>query len=205
VATLDDAAELVTATLGGRPWSPCLFTEPADVRRRLTRARRGTPPGRILGLYTGGTLAHEAALVLEPLVGAGAARLVDLGDDEFTRGRPHPMIDPEARALRVRQAGASADVGVLLLDLVLGRAVHPDPAAPLAAAIREARHAAADQGRGLIAVASVVGTERDPQDLRRQVATLEAADVEVLPSNAQAARFAALLARPDLESALLGS
>jgi FdrA protein len=203
VATLDDAAETVVATLRGGASPPRVFTDPADVRARLARTRARTP--RILGLYTGGTLAHEAGLVLEPLVGDAAYRLVDLGDDEFTRGRPHPMIDPEARAARVRQAGESADVGVLLLDLVLGRAVHPDPAAPLAAAVHDARRAAAAAGRTLPAIASVVGTDGDPQDLRRQIATLEGAGVEVLPSNAQAARLAALSIRPDLERSLLGA
>jgi FdrA protein len=205
VGTLDDAAALVVATLRGGAWSPRVFADVADVRARLARARSHAPHGAILGLYTGGTLAHEAGLVLEPLVGAAAYRLVDLGDDELTRGRPHPMIDPEARAARARQAGASADVGVLLLDLVLGRAVHPDPARPLASAIYDAHRTAAADGRTLVAVASVVGTDGDPQDLRRQIATLEAAGVEVLPSNAEAARFAALLARPELDPALLGS
>jgi FdrA protein len=112
------------------------------------------------------------------------------------------MIDPEARAARVREAGSSPDAGVLLLDLVLGRAVHPDPATPLAAAIHDARRAAG--GRPLVAVASVVGTDGDPQGLRAQIATLEGAGVEVLPSNAEAARFAALLVRPGLERSLLG-
>ena len=50
----------------------------------------------------------------------------------------------------------------------------------------------------------MVGTERDPQGLRGQIAALEAAGVVVLPSNAQAARFAALLLRPDLDATLLG-
>ncbi|MGH6689832.1 MAG: acyl-CoA synthetase FdrA [Gammaproteobacteria bacterium] len=202
VATLEDAAESAVASLRGSTWTPRAFTDAADVKARLERARAHAPGGgSILGLYTGGTLAHEAGLVLKPLVGEAAYRLVDLGDDEFTRGRPHPMIDPEARAARVRQAGASPEVRVLLLDLVLGRAVHPDPAAPLAAAIYDARRAAA--GRGLVAVASVVGTDGDPQGLRRQIALLEAAGVEVLPSNAQAARLAALLIRPELALGML--
>jgi FdrA protein len=203
VGTLDDAAEAVVATLRGETGSPRVFTDLADVRARLVRARARAPRGSILGLYTGGTLALEAGLVLRPLVDARTNRLIDLGADEFTRGRPHPMIDPEARAARVRAAGESADVGVLLLDLVLGRAVHPDPATPLAAALIDAGRAAAASGRHLAAVASVVGTDGDPQDLRRQVATLEGAGVQVLPSNAQGARFAALLARPDLERGLL--
>jgi FdrA protein len=205
VATLEDAAESVVATLRGDAWTPRAFGDPADVKSRLACARAQAPRGQgILGLYTGGTLAHEADLILEPLVGRDAYRLVDLGDDEFTRGRPHPMIDAEARASRVREAGRSDDVGVLLLDLVLGRAVHPDPAAPLASAVYDARRAAQAAGRVLLAVASVVGTEHDPQGLARQIATLESAGVEVLPSNAQAARFAALLIRPELEATLLG-
>jgi FdrA protein len=203
VETLDDAAELVVATLRGQAWRPRVFTDPADVRARLARVRSSSGRGRILGLYTGGTLAHEAGLVLAPLVGASAYRVVDLGDDEFTRGRPHPMLDPEARSARVREIGESSDVSVLLLDLVLGRAAHPDPATSLAAAVREARSAAASAGRELTVVASVVGTDGDPQGFHQQIATLEAAGVEVLPSNAQASRFAALVIRPDLEHSLL--
>lgn len=215
VTTLEDAAEAVVARLGGRPWAPRRFTDPGAVRARLAairgdRRRRGA---RLLGLYTGGTLAHEARLVIEPLLGpvafdlggtrAGAHRILDLGADEFTVGRPHPMLDPEGRAARVREAGGAAEIGVILVDLVLGRAAHEDPARPLAAAIRDARDAAARDGRSLVAVASVVGTERDPQGLRGQIAALEAAGVVVLPSNAQAARFAVLALRPDLDAVLL--
>jgi len=83
-------------------------------------------------------------------------------------------------------------------------AAAPAPAAPLAAAVYDARRAAQEAGRVLLAVASVVGTEHDPQGLDRQIATLESAGVEVMPSNAQAARFAALLTRPELEATLLG-
>jgi FdrA protein len=113
------------------------------------------------------------------------------------------MLDPEARAARVREAGRDPAAGVVLVDLVLGRGVHPDPAGPLAAAVRDARAAATAAGRPLAAVASVVGTAADPQGLAGQVAALEAAGCEVLPSNAQAARFAALLARPALATAML--
>jgi FdrA protein len=83
------------------------------------------------------------------------------------------------------------EIGGLLLDLVLGRGAHPDPAAPLAVAIRDARARAARDGRDLMVVASVVGTAADPQGLAAQTAALEAAGAVVLPSNAGAARFAA--------------
>jgi FdrA protein len=206
VATLEDAAEAAAAIVRGRPWSARAFRDPAAIRARLA-AHRATR-GHVLGLYTGGTLAHEARLLLEPLLGSVAShtggpathRILDLGADEFTVGRPHPMLDPEARDARVREAGRSADVGVVLLDLVLGRGAHRDPARSLAAAVREARETA---GHPLLAVASVVGTEADPQGLRAQVETLETAGIEVLPSNAQAARFAALALAPQLAAALL--
>jgi FdrA protein len=202
VTTLEDAAEAAVARLAGAPWQPRPFTDPSRVRARLAAAagRRGD---RILGLYTGGTLAHEAALLLAPLVAGERVRIVDLGADELTVGRPHPMLAPEDRAARVRAAGRDRAVGVVLVDVVLGRAVHPDPAGPLAAAVRDARAAAAADGRALAVVASVVGTDGDPQGRAGQIAALAAAGVEVLPSNAQAARFAALLAQPERTSALL--
>ena len=115
------------------------------------------------------------------------------------------MLDPDARAVRVREAARDGDVGVLLLDLVLGRGAHPDPAAALAGAVRDARQTAQRGGRSLLAVASVVGTEADPQRLSGQVDQLRAAGVEILPSNAEAARFAALAVRPDLASSLLAA
>lgn len=212
VSTLEDAADAVVARVRGSAWSPRAFSDPAAVRARL--AAQGSAGGGLLGLYTGGTLAHEARLVLEPLLGpiggnVGPAataphRILDLGADEFTIGRPHPMLDPAARDARVLDAGRTGGAGVLLLDLVLGRAAHPDPAASLAHAVREARQAADRAGRRLLAVASVVGTEADPQGLRGQVEMLTSAGIEVLPSNAQAARFAALLLRPDLVPSLLG-
>jgi FdrA protein len=209
-STLEDAAEAAVAVARRQPWRPRVFSDPSRVRTCLagTKARGG-----LLALYTGGTLAHETRLVLEPLLGplagnvgsvsASPHRVVDLGADEFTRGRPHPMIDPSARDARVREAGRTRDVGVILLDLVLGRAAHPDPAGSLAAAIRDARHEAERDGRALLAVASVIGTAHDPQGLAAQIGALEAAGAIVLPSNAQAARFSALALEPALAGTLL--
>lgn len=113
------------------------------------------------------------------------------------------MIDTSTRDARVREAGRSSDTGTVLFDLVLGRAAHPDPARLLAEAVRAARAAAERDGRSLVAIASVISTERDPQGLRGQIAMLEAVGVEVLPSTAQAARFAALVLEPGLAPRLL--
>ncbi len=114
------------------------------------------------------------------------------------------MIDPSERDARIRAAGAAPAVGVLLVDLVLGRAAHPDPARPLAAAVQDARAEAARAGRSLAVVASVVGTEADPQNLRAQTAALSRArgsrSSRRMP---RPARFAALLLRPELAKRLL--
>ena len=203
--TLDQAADAAVARLRQKAWAPQPFREPGRVRERLSALREARLAGSgVRGLYTGGTLAHEAHLILQQLLGGSCAhRIVDLGDDAYTVGRPHPMIDPERRSEFVLEAGKAPEVGVVLLDLVLGVGGHPDPAKPLAQAVREARARAAAEGRRPAFVASVVGTQLDPQGLDRQVARLTEADVEVLPSNAEAARFAALLVSPKLEATLL--
>jgi FdrA protein len=113
-----------------------------------------------------------------------------LGDDLFTVGRLHPMLDMTLRAARLRQEAANADVAVLLLDVVLGLGVHPDPAGALAPVIAEARTAARSAGRNLAVVAAVCGTDDDPQHRARQVACLEAVGVLVEESNARAALLA---------------
>jgi len=111
------------------------------------------------------------------------------------------MIEPAIRAEMILAAGLPG-VGVLLVDLVLGRGSHPNPAESLAAAVRQARQAAEAAGRRLVAVGSVVGTAGDPQELAGQTAQLEAAGIELFPSNAEAARFAALLVKPELADTL---
>lgn len=206
VDTLDAAADAVLSQVTGRPWAARAFTDPETVRGRLDRILsdgRLVNPG-ILGLYTGGTLAHEARLLLGALLGAAAPlRILDLGDDEYTLGRPHPMIDPQTRTDMIAKVGESPDCGVLLLDLVLGRGSHSNPAAALAAAVREAQSRAVAAGHRMVAVASIVGTDGDPQGLAAQRAQLEASGIGVLPTNAEAARFAALLVKPDLGASLL--
>jgi FdrA protein len=138
--------------------------------------------GRIEALYCGGTLCSEAELIFRRL-GRKGHRFVDLGDDQYTRGRPHPMIDPELRNDHVARAMADAEVGAILVDLVLGYGSHADPAGVLL-----------QQKISKPVIASVVGTENDPQVRSRQVARLREAGVRVAPSNAHAAEWAASIA-----------
>ena len=209
VATLEDTCGAIVA---GSRWSPRAFSlSPEDVRRQVEAARRGLPPGgtAIRGLYAGGTLAHEAALILEPWLGPidtnmtprpqplasslSRHQIVDLGADEHTVSRAHPMLDPTLRLEAIAAAARDDDVGVLLLDVVLGLGAATDPAGDLAPALEAAR----GRGRALAIVLSVIGTAADPQGLAGQIARLERAGAWVLPSNAQAARAAACIAGPD--------
>jgi FdrA protein len=140
-------------------------------------------PGKtVKGLYCGGTLCSEAKQIFAAK-GLKGHSFVDLGDDEYTRGKPHPMIEPELRNEHVAAALADSKVGVILLDVVLGFGSHADPAGVL---LKN------DLSRKVV-VASVVGTEGDPQGWSRQVAALRAAGVSVAPSNAHAAELAASL------------
>lgn len=146
-------------------------------------------PGRVLGLYTGGTLASEAKILLHR---AGVdCEILDLGDDQYTTGRPHPMIDPEARADRIAAAGSDPSVGIILMDVVLGYGANADPASPVAAAVETARAAAASDGRRLEFVASICGTAADPQGIARQRSILEGAGIILAETNASAVRLIA--------------
>lgn len=155
----------------------------------------------VRGLFSGGTLALEMVArlssVIEPVfsnVQAGAARplpdlsrsqghtILDLGADELTVGRVHPMIDFELRLRRLRQEAADPEVALILLDLVLGYGAHPDPVGELLPVIRSLQEDARGQGRGLDVAVLVIGTDRDPQDRKRQVKELEAAGVRVCRS-----------------------
>jgi succinyl-CoA synthetase alpha subunit len=145
---------------------------------------------QVRGLFCGGTLCQEAAATIGNTNGH---QFIDFGDDEYTRGRAHPMIDPTLRNRAIVQAGSDPKVAVILLDVIIGLAAHPDPSGAAAPAIRVAVGAAAADGRELAVVAHVVGTDRDPQDLAKQEATLRSIGVRVFRSNAQAARAASRL------------
>ena len=190
--TLKDAVEHATG---------CSIAPEYDFRATAERETQRLEPGRhtLRGLFCGGTLATEAHAILASAgldVAAGTAApappgsnaphtVIDMGADEFTVGRPHPMIDPALRGEKLREALADPEVAVVLLDIVLGLGAHLDPARPVCDAIRDTR------GQGPVVVASVCGTRDDPQDGERQAAMLDAAGVVVAPSNADAATVAA--------------
>ncbi|MDR3053132.1 MAG: acyl-CoA synthetase FdrA [Coriobacteriales bacterium] len=162
----------------------------------------------ILGLYTGGTLAGEAAVMLEQALGAVGDHsshtdgfmlnrdghvIIDLGDDVYTQGKPHPMIAPLNRVEFIRRIADNTEVGVVLLDFVLGYGAHDDMAGETIPAIREVQAAARAAGRDLHFVATICGTEGDPQGFAAQKRALEEAGVLVALSNASAVATALAL------------
>ena len=197
VKTLDEAAALAV--------------ELADFEKTNLPVANGAPfaPSQkyLRGLFSGGTLAYEAQLLLQdhlPAVYANAPldkrfklakstvsqghTIVDLGEDEFTVGRLHPMLDNELRIKRLHQEAADPETAVILLDVVLGDGAHADPASELAVAIAEAIATAAAAGRHLAVIALVVGTDADPQNLASQIEQLAMAGAEVEFNNETAVR-----------------
>jgi hypothetical protein len=162
------------------------------------------------GLYSGGTYCTEAQVVWKD---AGIATwsnapadkkyalphgapsrdhtAIDLGADEFTVGRPHPMIDFTARTERLLAEARDRSVAAIVLDVVLGYGANADPAGELAPAVRAARALAARDGRELLVLGFVCGTEADPQGLASQAEALRAAGMVLAPGSTAAARQAA--------------
>jgi FdrA protein len=195
VRTFDEAAALAVELAADTP------DEEAGPDLKLERFAMGQRYLR--GLFSGGTLAYEALLILQdylPVVYSNAPikkgqnvlensmvsqehTIVDLGEDEFTVGRLHPMMDNDLRIRRLYQEAGDPEVAVVLLDVVLGYGSHPDPASELAPAIAKARAQAKKAGRHLEVVAIVVGTDEDPQDMDEQIAHLKAAGAKVETSN----------------------
>ncbi len=195
--TLEDAARFAVALARGESANPADGLDPElAARARAQVGRFAAGQRHVRGLFSGGTLCQEAALILEQVSdGVSGHTTVDLGDDEFTVGRPHPMIDFRLRNERIVAAAEDPTTAVILLDVVLGYGAHPDPAGALIPAVERARGQALKAGRALALVASVCGTVTDPQDLVQQEDRLAMDGVILAPSNAQAARLAALLAR----------
>lgn len=209
-AVVSDTLEggvVATLELLGRD-VPDLFAihgpQPTEVIDRLETRRTS-----IQGIYSGGTLCYEALVLLgrtfpRPVYSnipldkslglpapTGASILLDLGEEEYTQGRPHPMIDPSLRLDMLEQLVGDTDVAVVLLDVVLGHGSHPDPAGVLAPVLAQF-HASGAQ-----VVAYVLGTTRDPQGYERQVDTLVEAGCMVTETNARAALLAAAIAGRD--------
>lgn len=200
VSTLEEAAY---ASVKKKKLPPRFSRKLLEEATGLSRKRKF-----LRGLYSGGTLCYEALLLLDgrldvhsntPLrvkrsirVSAKSKRhyCIDMGADEFTRGRPHPMIDSTLRKEWIVEAYNDPDTGVILLDVMLGYGAHMDPAGDVISAIDFARAKSREKNGFPLVLAHVCGTESDPQSLNEQERKLKEAGVHVFETNADAVRAA---------------
>ncbi|MBI3159124.1 MAG: acyl-CoA synthetase FdrA [Chloroflexi bacterium] len=185
-ASLHEAAELAVA-LSGQP--PIQEKEQTPLK------------GHLRGLFSGGTLAYETLLGLQGVLGplysntplsadqkledvfnSQGHTIIDLGEDDFTQGRLHPMMDNDLRLRRLKQELEDPETALILLDVVLGEGAHPDPASELAPAVAAGRNGRKDVEFAAI----VVGTNEDPQGLDNQIEQLQSAGATVFRTTAEA-------------------
>jgi len=193
--TLQEATAATLTCVGAESIAATISNE--EILRKATELAL---PGQLVrGLFCGGTLCMEAQLLFsnanvqatsnvpvdgERVLDPSTHTLIDLGDDEYTRGKPHPMIDPSSRDAAVHDALQDDRVAVLLVDVVIGYGSHANPARQFVECLQRC------ESHATLIIASVTGTEDDPQCLSAQRATLAAAGVVVASSNSQAASLA---------------
>jgi len=199
-STLEGAAQMAVSLTG-------INTKKSHKKVDGITSKLSTQQKYVRGLFSGGTLCYEALLVLKDYTNniysntpinknyklkdvtkSYEHTLLDLGEDEFTVGRPHPMIDMTLRAERILQEAKDPETALLLMDIVLGYGSHANPVEELVPAIKKAKALAAEEGRELPVVAYVCGTNEDPQDKQKQIEALKEVGVIVTDSNAEAAR-----------------
>jgi succinyl-CoA synthetase alpha subunit len=211
---LAQAADMAVALSKGSEAAAAPVTIPNEMRRMLSGLARAMAPTQryVRGIFSGGTFCFEAQLVhaaaglrafsntptagnrpLENNWKSQENTIIDMGDDEFTQGRPHPMIDPSLRDARIRDEVADPTTAVVLFDVVLGYGASDDPTAGLLGVIGSAKAKASAAGRTVAFVGYVCGTDLDPQDRNQVVAGLKSAGVLVASSNAEAATWSAAI------------
>jgi len=171
----------------------------------------------VRGIFCGGTVCDETMVyfrslgvpissniplsddeLLEDVHKSVGNTFIDMGDDYFTSGKPHPMIDPSLRNKRIVNDALLPDTAVMLVDVELGYGSHPDPAGVVAEAVNEANARLAEEGRAVVWIASVIGTAGDPQGFETQCSKLLNAGMIVSVSNIRTARLAARAVQPEL-------
>ncbi len=213
--TLAGAADMAVALASGRRPEPEESGIAPTVRGRLDDAARRMAPDQrfIRGVFCGGTFCFEAQFICQaeglrawsntPVAGNPALddirvsrehTIVDMGDDAFTQGRPHPMIDPSQRNERIERDAADPATAVVLVDVVLGYGSAADPTSRLIEVLDHARSSAKNAGRYLAVIAHVCGTDADPQNRKDTIAKLHGVGALVASSNTEAATWASYLA-----------
>lgn len=199
--TLDEAARIAVKLVRKEPVVKDSFVPAADT------VYKNEDKKTIKAYYSGGTLAGEAAMMIRDTLGMGVGLgkkegfmlnqeghiVVDLGDDVYTQGKPHPMIDPTKRCECMREAADDPSTAVILFDIVLGFGSHADMAKSLLPCITELKERAASENRSVYFVTTICGTRKDYQDYDYQKKLMEDAGVLVCESNKQAVQTAIAL------------
>lgn len=212
VSSLTDAAIEALKLVGIQAPDLLSFDDSLKNQMKIVKSELLPTQTKIKGLFCGGTLTAETLAILRPLVGhvtsnvakktdekmkdpriSSGHNLVDLGDDIFTQGKPHPMIEPSIRIDRIIQEARNPETAVILLDFELGLGSHEDPVGITLPGIEEARRIALKDHRKPAFVGYVCGTEQDEQNLHQSEQLLKTAGVIVAKTNAQAAMIAASL------------
>jgi FdrA protein len=199
---LEDAAIQACKLSTGKEYSPEMSDEKIETQSKNIKLSHK----KLVGLYSGGTLCDEAQRILQPVLGelysntpikgckamtdvykTEGNSILDLGDDLFTRGKAHPMIDPQYRAERMVQELSESDAGLIIFDVVIGYGAHQDMAGEMAEAIEKGLKAAKNKP---VLAACICGTDGDPQGYADQVARLEKSGVHVFPTNVAMVKFA---------------
>jgi len=213
--TLEDASHAAVNIARGKKVEEVIFSEDIEVIKNMVErevCKLSQDQKYIRGLYSGGTLCSEAMVLMKdhmediysntPLEKDGLLAnvevsekntILDLGDDYFTNGRPHPMIDPRLRLERIKKEALDKETAVILLDVVLGYGSNEDMAGEITTTIEKINKELKAEGRTVSYVASVCGTDEDIQNRSEQIEKLQNAGVLVMPSNAQAVRLAILI------------
>jgi FdrA protein len=210
--SLDSAAEMAVAIANdpsGKALAEVVAKASKHAEIKVDVSKFAKNQKYLRGLFSGGTLAYEAQYILEdylPKVVANAPlrkenkianslvsekhTIIDLGEDEFTVGRLHPMMDNELRVRRIEEEAKDPEVAVIMLDVVIGYGSHMDPASELGPAVAKGIAEAKKAGRHLEVLAVVTGTDDDPQGLRSQIDQMKKAGAWVSTSNDEMVRYA---------------
>lgn len=204
--TLEEAARVSVQLSNGEVpnFKPSILT---DIDVNFAEGQIG-----IKGFYSGGTLAYEAAMLINHtlkntksekqegyMLKTEAHAVIDLGDDIYTQGKPHPMIDPEKRIEMLEASIEDETTAVILLDDVIGNGSHDDMATELAPTISKVIQHAKDRGRNIVVLATVVGTEQDHQGYQQQIDILKRAGAVICETNDQMVRTAIHLLGHDVQ------
>ena len=203
-STIEEAAKIAVGM------SKKTYSRPVESQHQVSN-KNNFPPNRFMrGFFSGGTLAYETYLLLQKNFGDVFSNspldpkykigiegleeskhiILDLGTEEFTTGRPHPMIDGRLRSDLISRTGKNKEVAIILFDVILGFGADANPSSLIIESIRSARKCAEQESRKLTFIASIIGTELDPQCYSRQFDILQSAGVLIANSNALATQMA---------------